>query len=416
MVALVILFALLCSSVLVFGSILIVFAVRIWLERSAPEFLLFAFGIVIVGYVLCGLCIAAIYKVLGSDSYKNAFLEYLKLVRFLPKALLYILWFGGGAALMIFPLICLADFFGGRGIDLRAFIVTIFFAAVWLLLTMLFFKLRKKRRFGRKKLTIPAGKDIGYIYAAFPVFRAHGAYKYHKGKTYAVCVTAAAYYNTEDSLLTEKITPVYWGTKRLDIPKNLQEAGFAGEGVYSLKVRALADGSEGFLLEKVLGKKTDCKPLDEIFGKYYNASLPVSRMFGEMTLDRQHEILCGEVCIKDGTADIEIAIDFFKPETWQEIVDKAERYFGDLKEFDDKCREYILQELYDNVDEWNDDEEPAAPITKERFLERLSSFEHINIDDDGFEMWYDPNGMFTDHSILVTGSYEKGFEDANLEG
>ena len=83
-------------------------------------------------------------------------------------------------------------------------------------------------------------------------------------------------------------------------------------------------------------------------------------------------------------------------------------------------RERAADELLELANDWSqeieDEDGGAKPVTREQFMERMEP-EAIQMDKAGcFQFWFGDGGLFCGHSILVTGSLEKGPERASMEG
>ena len=135
---------------------------------------------------------------------------------------------------------------------------------------------------------------------------------------------------------------------------------------------------------------------------------------GSFTLNRQ--VGWFETEIDWLGAEISLTIDM--DEDRAGCVANAKRLLSAAEDWDKRVRDFAAEELVGLANDWaenTEDEEPEE-ITKERFMERME-LESIEVRADGsFEFWFADGELFYGHSIRVSGSLERGPEDANMEG
>ena len=151
------------------------------------------------------------------------------------------------------------------------------------------------------------------------------------------------------------------------------------------------------LLEKVLEEQI--KPV------YYE-----DEVLGTFTLEKRVNMYEGK-------------IDWFGEEIRMTFLDDDEEYMrstismlrgfaADQKDWDTKAREFVARQLTDLANEWQEDEE----ITKEQFAKRIILNVISTYGDGDFTFWFNDDDIFFGHSIIVTGTIENGFEDAEIAG
>jgi hypothetical protein len=84
-----------------------------------------------------------------------------------------------------------------------------------------------------------------------------------------------------------------------------------------------------------------------------------------------------------------------------------------LREREPEARVVAAEELLEIYnEEWNDEE----PLSEEEFMSRLT-LEDVNIAPDGSaELYYQDDGLFAGHTVLVTVGADGNFEDADVAG
>ena len=91
------------------------------------------------------------------------------------------------------------------------------------------------------------------------------------------------------------------------------------------------------------------------------------------------------------------------------------------REWDQRVRSFAAQQLLSLANQWeqdtaeNEEREPEE-ITREQFMERME-LDAVQMSQTGdFEFWFNDGDLFWGHAIRVTGSLEKGPEEAQMEG
>lgn len=131
---------------------------------------------------------------------------------------------------------------------------------------------------------------------------------------------------------------------------------------------------------------------------------------GTFTLNRSVDWFEAEVDWLGST----ISLTFDREETREDCVRNARELLASAADWDRRVREYAADELVSLANDWAGDGE--EPITREQFMERME-LESIEIRGDGeFDFWFGDGDLFYGHSIRVSGSLEKGPEEAEMEG
>lgn len=97
----------------------------------------------------------------------------------------------------------------------------------------------------------------------------------------------------------------------------------------------------------------------------------------------------------------------------QAEIDQARRLLLRLREHEPEARLVAAEELLAIYnDEWNEDE----PLDEEEFMARLT-LDDLSVAPDGSaELFYQDDGLFAGHTVLVSLGADGNFEDADIAG
>ena len=108
----------------------------------------------------------------------------------------------------------------------------------------------------------------------------------------------------------------------------------------------------------------------------------------------------------------DVALKCKDDETYEKALEHLRAIYSNLNDFNSKVVDYIVNELEDLVNDWNDEE----PVSKEDFKNSLS-ISYIDLRENGdFSAYYDCGDVFAGHIIYVTGNVDGTFESATLAG
>lgn len=423
-IALGVLLILLFSSVVTFGGIFIFFSVKFWLEKGAHEFLLFALGVFAVGYLLCGLFIAAIYKVIRSDSFKNTFIEYLKLLRFLPKVLSCIIWFVGGFVLLKMPFDRLKDLFGANG-SVKELGIALASAVLWVLLTYFGRRVIRKIRMGNIDPESIEWKDFYHVKDIRTLVAAvdnvstlnSSKLKGKKGDVYSVSIFCAGFYDEEKGELIPERGNLHWYVKRFMGSESGRIKGFKEKGLYRVRVRELRYKDDSsfaeagnnkkyhrFFLESIVDKNVQCPELQAYWDEYNKPVIIKDDFFGELILNKTEERFEGEKEFGGRIIEINIMVEC-EPVEWSERIRNAALLVGDIAQFDEKCKRYasryLLDDVYDMLE--SDGEDPSEQTIYDNIF--LMS---ISVGETDIDAVYDSDELCYASIVTVNIDKEKG--------
>lgn len=176
--------------------------------------------------------------------------------------------------------------------------------------------------------------------------------------------------------------------------------------VVRLTTRLSASG-EGQLVE-VHGPDGD----EDLNRRSAELQVPVTREvapFGLLTLDRRLD--WWEAPVQWLGADMTISLEPGDEEL--NVVARWARHLWDAAaEWDDRVRSFFVSELLDLCNEWQEGRGPA--VTADEFRRR-PTVESVTIRADGtFEFWFEDDGLFMGHQIIVCGSIAAGPTRADI--
>lgn len=407
---------LLMSCTITFSGVFIILLVRDYINDGRPEDLLFAFLVLLAGYILTGLEGAAIRKAQGEDDFKESFMAYLKLIRYFPKALLYIVWYGGGLFLLILTFYCLKE--SGRELGVY-FAVTV----LWIVLTYFGHKALRKIVLGNidpDSIEWPNSyyeKDIRTIVAAVEKCDTNGTFsvKSKKGEAYCADVLCTAFYDEEKGELMPAKGYLHWFVRNQTYDNCGKIKGFTENGLYRVRVREQmkknTDGTEehqGFWLEKIVDKKVQCPELQAYVDEYNKPIIVKDEFFGELEYDKTEERFEGEMKLGEDSITVYIYVEN-EPEKWGEYIKIVAKCVGDISELDNKCRRYASQ----NIDEVFD--EDSNELSEQEIYDALSLFCLDIYDETQIIAVYGSDNLFGSPEIRVSYDKEKGPYDWEME-
>ena len=131
--------------------------------------------------------------------------------------------------------------------------------------------------------------------------------------------------------------------------------------------------------------------------------------YGTFLLDRKLRLFEGELDYLgvQTTAYLEAS----QEEDAENAVKSLYRIYPNLLELDKKIRHYVLDTLYEDVKEWNDEE-----ISEQQFMNRIGIPTIIFFEDGVTEFYYPADNMFDGHVVVVNLDDEDVLTDCRIEG
>lgn len=407
---------LLLSCVITFTGVIDFFLIKEFIKESRPEALLFALLVFATGHILSGLVYAALRRSQGERDFKGNFLTYLMIIRYFPRALLYIVWYGGGLFLLILTFYCLKE--SGRELGVY-FAVTV----LWIVLTYFGHKALRKIVLGNidpDSIEWPNSyyeKDSRTIVAAVEKCDTNGTFSVNRKKGVAYCanVLCTAFYDEENGELMPAHGYLHWFVRNQTYDNCGIIKGFTENGLYRVRVREKkkknTDGTEehqGFWLEKIVDKKVQCPELQAYVDEYNKPIIVKDDFFGELEYDKTEERFKGEMKLGEDSIGVYIYAEN-EPEKWEAIIKNAAEHVGDISELDEKCRRYAAQ----NIDEVFD--EDSNELSEQAIYDDLSPVCLDIYDETEIIAVYGSDNLFGSPEIRVSYDKEKGSYDWEME-
>ena len=190
------------------------------------------------------------------------------------------------------------------------------------------------------------------------------------------------------------------------------------EHAYVLKVRpslACAENDRSIregrnlLVTKVVSRKVKDSRIDSLLDAF-KKDIKLTLTDGtELTLNKKTGEFFGE---SESLGGFSIMIDSCGG---KEQLDKNVNYVNLVIALGDSwlnvAKDYIFKNEFDNASEWCEDE-----LTEEQFKNRISLADISVYDDGTYWVFFDDDGIFLEHSIVIRGEIGKGFNEVTLMG
>ena len=229
-------------------------------------------------------------------------------------------------------------------------------------------------------------------------------------------------------------TPVHlsWPIAGDDRSSKMSFDRFAQEQVCALKVRKMkAELCQNLLaphycIVSVLDEHANCPELIPLLEEYRKEVVLEDKDLGTLVLNKNTDLFEGKVAYYGYRFTLYLEVNALDKNTWTQAFNAAKALICKGAYWDKPMCEFAAKELADLANDYReeedyDDESLYAPsdleeISEEEFACRIYIFE-LSVNADGeFTAYYNDDEMFSGRVIIVTGSLEKGIEDANLKG
>ena len=229
-------------------------------------------------------------------------------------------------------------------------------------------------------------------------------------------------------------TPVHlsWPIANDDRSGKLTFYRFAKEQVCKLKVRKMKAKSAQNLLTphycivSVIDEHANCPELMPLLEEFRKEVVLEDEDLGTLVLNKKTALFEGKVDYGADRFTLYLEVDALDKNTWTQALNAAKALICKGAYWDQPMCEFAAKELTDLANDYReeedfDDESLYAPsdleeISEEEFACRIYIFELIVNAGGEFTAYYNDDDMFSGRVITVTGSLEKGIEDANLKG
>ena len=192
--------------------------------------------------------------------------------------------------------------------------------------------------------------------------------------------------------------------------KSKLKYNFDKMGAYHVRARKNKENNRSYLLVDVLNKIDD-KRFDNVKEEYLKPII-IRSEFGEFQLDRDYDRFEGKTDYLDEKCSVTMYVN--RGETTADIqLNKLREIMKDLADWDNRLKRYTSQEMLDLANDWCEDE---IEITEEQFIQRIGVPGIVIHPDGKVEAWFESDGMFTDHAVVVEIDKNGNFGEVNLEG
>ena len=234
-----------------------------------------------------------------------------------------------------------------------------------------------------------------------------------KGKYYTLLVSAIAYKN----IITNEIIE----NDNIIIQKKVKETKeyfqtLKSKSIVRLKVRKEKNTNDlymRFLLEDIVDTNYKDNDLNIILEKYSKPVYYKDEELGDFELDKSINCFEKNMPWIDNN-DISVSFDNIDEEINKKSVDIIKKIFANKKDIDKKLKEYIIENMLEDANNWNDDAEKPH-INKEDFS-KLIALTSITICEDIITFWFDDGDIFSGHVIAVDSDYDFNFAEPYIIG
>lgn len=240
-----------------------------------------------------------------------------------------------------------------------------------------------------------------------------GAAKTENEELWSLRFTFDAWRIGNDSMQTE---PMRLQRKIADGELRQYQDEINSETIIKIQARVALENVPGTpqgLFEQVLEKEVDDEELQNYLQELQKPIVYTDDFFGTCTYDRKYG--CYNIETKWNNESIHLSLDVEDPSDFQTVVATAHKLWKNETIWNGPIKDFAVQELFElKNDSWLDDDEEE--LTSDQFKECMV-LETISLDKDGsFEFWYDDGDLFWGHTILISGTLEEGFTDAEIAG
>ena len=133
--------------------------------------------------------------------------------------------------------------------------------------------------------------------------------------------------------------------------------------------------------------------------------------FGEFKYDERMEWYLGQINFATGAVDVCLSAE--DEESFNKSLATLHELFGQLSEIDSSAKDFAAAELLDEKNStWQ--AEGESDITPEEFKERISLESIVIGSGETVEFFYDDDGLFFDHAILLTRHQDGSWVSAEI--
>ena len=180
--------------------------------------------------------------------------------------------------------------------------------------------------------------------------------------------------------------------------------------IYRVRCRKHRQVNSWLLLE-VLERDLRHPALDQVLTDYSRPVVFTDPLCGIFTLERQFDWFTGQVEWLGETCLVYLACDEREGETAAAALAAFTPIYQAAAAWDSRFRAFAAGELAGLASDWQE-----KAVTEEEFARRISISEFSMASDGSYTVYYDDGDLFYGHVIVITGSVERGPEDAEIAG
>lgn len=176
-----------------------------------------------------------------------------------------------------------------------------------------------------------------------------------------------------------------------------------------------------YMLLEILDENVAHPKLDEIKHKKEEKISFKDDVLGEFILDREFSWFEGDIDWLGNPCTIYLETDEEDGETADKAFEVLKELYYNIKQWDNKLREFAAEELTALANDWQDDADRedadgVAEITKEEFAKRIGLSE-VTISPEGdMTIYFYDDEMFWGHSIVLDANINGEIDSADIAG
>ncbi len=255
-----------------------------------------------------------------------------------------------------------------------------------------------------------------------------------EGKYCLPCVKFLASYNPATKELSEETGFLDWITR-----ENRRRSGwghhFRALKVYRVRVsrfipsdsdentKASARKGNRYRIVKVLGRPLRCTLFEGVKERYLTPVVIQSPIYGAFTLDRRFDTFRSTVEHGGSEVTIELTADTPEGETADRALDVLHRLYPDIAASDERLKKYAAENMTESANDWSEcditdsaEGESGNLITEAEFASRITLCLVTVSSDGSASFWYDDDGMFYSHTIVIDTDSEGAPSEPYLMG
>lgn len=176
-----------------------------------------------------------------------------------------------------------------------------------------------------------------------------------------------------------------------------------------------------WMLVEIVGKVRRHPQLKQIMKQtreeHQQGTVFLETFCGQFELERKFNCFNGEVDWLGEKCSVSLDCDAEGAESMDRALAFFRRLYDDPRKWDEAFRAYAAKELFLSANDWQEDSgEGTEPITEESFAKRIRIVD-ISMGADGeYSVYYDDDGMFYEHAVVIRGNVDNGMDRADIEG